>query len=94
MNNQPSFNFDQHLPPRPDELFAYGTDLYQMYELLYHGGMTSLEAQKISMTHTRRISDIRIKLASRNWTVNKHKITGQKIFLYKLEQFAAEQAAA
>jgi hypothetical protein len=80
--------------PAPGELFTYGTELYQMYDLLYHGGMTSAEAQKLSMTHTRRISDIREKLAPYGWTAVKHRIPGQKIFQYKLEKLETQQAAA
>ena len=56
--DQPTLNFDP--VPKPGELFTYGTVLYGLYDLLYHGGMTTDEAVKIGgRTHTRRISDLR-----------------------------------
>jgi len=79
---QASLNFNP--PPKPGELFRYGTGLYAMYEQLYHGGLNTVEAAKLGgMTHSRRISDIREKLKPYLLTVKKEKDRG-RIFKYKI----------
>lgn len=79
---QASLNFNP--PPRPGELFAYGTKLYEMYEQLYHGGLNTIEAAKIGgLTHSRRFSDIREKLKPYLLTVKKEK-ERNGIFKYKI----------
>lgn len=76
--------------PKPGELFEYGSGLYEMYDLLYHGGMATGQAARFGRTHTRRISDIRARLIARGypeWTVRGERIPGKKDFFYKLEKF-------
>lgn len=84
---QPTLNFNP--APKPGELFEYGSGLYEMYNLLYSGGMTTGEAARFGRTHTRRISDIRARLIEKGYplTVVGKKIPGKKDFFYKLEKF-------
>ena len=80
--DQPTLNFSPI--PKPGELFTPGTNLYTMYEQLYHGGLNTVEAAKFGgMTHSRRISDIREKLKPFCLTVKKEKDHG-RIFKYKI----------
>lgn len=90
MMNQPALNFNP--PPEPGKLFECDTQLYKIYDLLYHGGATSAEIIKISdsMTYTRRISDIRVKLKPHGYTATATRIPGKRISLYKLEEFKQE----
>jgi len=83
LNQQSSLNFDPL--PKPGELFTYGTTLYQMYEKLLADCLDSVEAQKMSMTHSRRISDIREKLKPFCLTVKKEKDRG-RIYKYKISR--------
>ena len=74
--------------PKPGDLFEYGTGLYEMYNLLYSGGMTTGEAARFGRTHTRRISDVRARLREKGhpFTVVGKKIEGKKDYFYRIER--------
>ena len=76
---QPALNFTA---PKPEELFDYGTQSRSIYELLYHGGANAVEITKASgsMTHSRRISDIREALAPYGYTVMSKRLAGKRVY--------------
>lgn len=85
--DQPTLNFNP--VPKPGELFEYGSGLYEMYSLLYSGGMTTAQAARFGRTHTRRISDIRARLREKghpDLTIKGERIQGKKDFFYKIER--------
>jgi hypothetical protein len=84
MSEQQELNLNP--PPKPGELFKHGTQLYQIYEKLLSGGITSPEIRNISgsLSHTRRISDIRTKLHPRGWDVESKRLHGN-VFINKLK---------
>ena len=83
--NQPALNFTA---PKPGELFDFQTQNYKIYDLLYHGGADAVGITKTSgsMTHSRRISDIREALAPHGWTVMSKRLPGKRIYFYWLAE--------
>jgi hypothetical protein len=83
---QPELNFNPL--PKPEGLFDYGTQNRTIYKLLYHGGANAVEIAKASgsLTHSRRISDIREALAPSGWTVMSKRLTGKRIYFYWLAE--------
>jgi len=81
--------------PSPAELFPTDRNSQdkRLYERLLIGGMTNYEMRDALrlLSYTRRISDLREKLKSYGWTVNKYWL-GNGIFIYKLEQIKQEAA--
>lgn len=82
---QRSLNFNP--APKPAELFKYGSQLYLIYEKMLSGGITSPEIRDISgsLSHTRRISDIREKLHPYGWDVEAKRLHGN-VFINKLKE--------
>lgn len=79
---QPELNFNP--APRPGELFKYGSQLYKIYEGLLAGGITSVDIQRLgSLSHTRRISDIRERLRPYLMDVKAKRDHGN-VYLYRL----------
>jgi len=80
---QATLNFNP--PPRPGELFKFGSQQYQIYEKLISGGATSVEIQRLGcLSHTRRISDIREKLRPFLLDVKAERKQGS-IYFYRLK---------
>lgn len=78
----------------PRNPFKFGSGNYLTYERLIYGGpATGLELSKYSLSHTRRISDLKEKLPQFGWTVDSKKISKDPViyeyFLKKIERRAA-----
>ena len=72
-------------PPKPGELkFDYGSQNRKIYELLYRGGADAVEITNASgsMTHSRRISDIREALRPHGFTVMSRRLDGKRVYFY------------
>jgi len=85
--SQEALNFNP--PPKPNALgFDYESQNYKIYNLLYHGGADAVEITKTSgsMTHSRRISDIREALAPHGYTVMSKRLPGKRIYFYWLAE--------
>lgn len=81
--NQPAINFSP--PPEPGKLkFDHGSQNRIIYELLYRGGADAVEITKASgsMTHSRRISDIREALKPHGFTVMSRRLEGKRVYFY------------
>lgn len=85
--SQEALNFNNPLP-KPGQLFDYGTQNYIIYDLLYRGGADAVEITKVSgsLTHSRRISDIREVLAPHGFTVMSKRLSGKRIYFYWLAE--------
>ena len=82
---------DFNTVPKPGQLFEYDTQLYKIYELLYHGGADAIEITKTSgsLTHSRRISDIRETLAPHGYTVMSKRLPSKRIYFYWLAEIGS-----
>lgn len=81
--NQTAIEFNP--PPEPGKLkFEFGSQNRTIYELLYHGGANAAEITKASgsLTHSRRISDIREALKPHGFTVMSRRMDGKRIYFY------------
>ena len=81
--NQTAIKFNP--PPEPCLLkFEHGSQNRTIYELLYRGGANAAEITKASgsMTHSRRISDIREALKPYGFTVMSRRLEGKRIYFY------------
>lgn len=77
----------------PRNPFKFGSGNYLTYERLTYGPATGLELSKYSLSHSRRLSDLREKLIPMGWTVDNKRISNDPViyeyFLIRIKEEAA-----
>jgi hypothetical protein len=77
----------------PRNPFRYGSGNYLTYERLSIGPATGLELSKFSLSHTRRLSDLKERLRPLGWTIeNKRVCNDPVIYEYWLAKIKKEAA--